>query len=59
MEDKKLTDELRVKLNEYLERHYGMQIPQNEDCIFEDRRDYIYINDDSENFIYIPKNEIK
>lgn len=59
MEPKKLTDELRVKLNEYLNRNYGMQIPSEENCIFEDRCDYVYINEDSENFIYIPKSEIK
>lgn len=53
-----LTAELRKKINDFLSTNYGLLIPENENVICVDRRDYIYIDDDCGNFIHIPKEKI-
>ena len=58
MKTLKITDELRIKLDEYLSNNYGLTIDLDDESIFLDKNNYIYMNVDNGNCIYINKKHI-
>lgn len=59
MNKKPLDEDLRNRLNEYLKAEYGLALPSSMDSIVDDGADYLYIDDDPNVFIYIPKKAIR
>lgn len=53
-----LTEDLRTKINAFLNKNYGMELPIEEKCILEDKRNYIHMDEDNGNCIYISKSDI-
>lgn len=59
MNKKILDDDLRSRLNEFLKAEYGLILPSIMDYVIDEGVDYLYINDDPDVFIYIPKKAIR
>lgn len=59
MKEKQLDEDLRLKINEFLESEYEMSLPSSVISIMDAGTDYLYINNDPNTFIYIPKKAVR
>ena len=53
-----LNEQLRRGINQYLRNNYGMTLPLSQKYVYDERKEYLYIDADNERFFYIPKTEV-
>lgn len=58
MKDIELTEELRGKIDQYLDE-YCLWLDQNAKTIPKSGKDYLFINEENGTFMYIPVKEIE
>jgi len=58
MKAKEITDGFRVKVNNYLNKHYGASLPTTEKYLIVEKNHYLYLDEENDNCFYIPKEEV-